>query len=103
MKSREGRWAAAEGNETEAPEAAGDCQVGFARPGCEVAGIKELAGQPAPESWAQGFRAEAGDSQGPALQVQPNRDPGGAGAALLEALFTHGKGRLAPSTGIQKR
>lgn len=54
MKSREGRWAAAEGNETEAPEAAGDCQVGFARPGCEVAGIKELAGQPAPQSWAEG-------------------------------------------------
>lgn len=30
----------------EALEAAGDCQSGFARPGCAVAGIKELAGLP---------------------------------------------------------
>lgn len=34
------------GNEMEALEAAGDCQSGFARPGCAVAGIKELAGLP---------------------------------------------------------
>lgn len=53
MKSREGRWAAAEGNETEAPEApeapeaAGDGQSGFACPGCAAAGIKELAALPA--------------------------------------------------------
>lgn len=98
-----GPWAAAGGNETEAPEAAGDCQSSFARPGCAVAGIKELAGQPAPQSWAERFRAEVGDSQGSALQLQPNREPRGAGAALLEALFTHGKRRLLPSTGIQKR
>lgn len=86
----------------EAPEAAGDCQSGFARPGCAVAGIKELAGQAAPQSRAERVRAEAGDSQGSALQLQPNRDPGGAWAALLEAPLTHGKGRLVPTTGEQK-
>lgn len=60
------------GNETEALEAAGDCQSGFARPGCVVAGIKELAGQPLQQSWAEWIRVEAGDSQGPALQLWPN-------------------------------
>lgn len=60
LKSREGWWAASQGNETEALEAAGDCQSGFARPGCAVAGIKELAGQPPPQSRAEWIRAEAG-------------------------------------------
>lgn len=46
LKSGEGPWAALGGNETEALEAAGDCQSAFTRPGCAVAGIKELAGQP---------------------------------------------------------
>lgn len=60
------------GNETVALEAAGDCQSGFACPGCALAGIKELAGQARPQSPAQWIRAEAGDSQGPALQLRPN-------------------------------
>lgn len=102
MKSREGRWAAAEGKETEAPEAAGDCQSGFARPGCAVAGIKKLAALPVPQSRAEALRAEVGDSRGSALQPQPNAEPGGAGAALLEALRTHGKACLLPSTGMQE-
>lgn len=59
----------------EALQAAGDCQSGFARPGCAVAGIKELAGQPLLQSRAEWIRVEAGDSQGPALQLQPKGGP----------------------------
>lgn len=59
----------------EALEAAGDCQSGFARPGCVVAGIKGLAGQPLLQSWAEWIRVEAGNSQGPALQLQAKQGP----------------------------
>lgn len=44
---------------TEAPEAAGDCRSGFACPGCAVAGIKELAGQPVPQRWPGSERRRA--------------------------------------------
>lgn len=45
-KAERGRGQLYGGNETEALEAAGDCQSAFTRPECAVAGIKELAGQP---------------------------------------------------------
>lgn len=59
----------------EAPEAAGDCQSGFARPGCAVAGIKELAGQAAPQSRAERVRVEAGDSQGSGFTTPAKQRP----------------------------
>lgn len=95
MKSREGRWAAAEGNETEAPGAAGDYQAGFACPGCAVAGIKELAGQPAPQSWLG--QSRGGQLPGPGFTAPAKQGPRRSRAALLEALFAHESVRIVGS------